>query len=161
MTIRPRGVFSPWGIVPQGNQSPGPRGIIPQGNDSPGGRFPRGNDPLGPNGQGRGSRILAVVGSTSPPQGSNPTEGAKNVAKQILAAESRFWGIRWGDWHGFSRSICSDLSQGPRIGGRGKYFREVEWVRRRDKYFAGGHGGEVQEGPAPPETRPTGCCGVA
>ena len=31
-----------------------------------GGRFPRGNDPPGPNGQGRGSWFLAVVGSNPP-----------------------------------------------------------------------------------------------
>ena len=46
--------------------------------------------------------------------GPNPSKVAKNVARPILARESRFWGIRWGDRHHFSRSICSDWSRHPK-----------------------------------------------
>ena len=43
------------------------------------------------------------------------TQVAKYVAEPILAPESRFRGIRWGNLHHFSRSIRSDR-------GGGKYF---------------------------------------
>ena len=46
--------------------------------------------------------------------GPNPSRVAKNVAKPNLARESRFGGIRWGDRHHFSRSICSDWSRHPK-----------------------------------------------
>ena len=46
--------------------------------------------------------------------GPNPNKLAKNVARPILTRKSRFWGIRWGDQHHFSRSICSDWSQHPK-----------------------------------------------
>ena len=43
------------------------------------------------------------------------TKVAKHVAKPILAPESRFRGIRWGDRHHFSRPICSDRSWHPQM----------------------------------------------
>ena len=39
--------------------------------------------------------------------GSNQAKVAKNVAEPILAPEKRSRGIRWGNRHGFSRSIWS------------------------------------------------------
>ena len=57
------------------------------------------------------------------PWGGNGTNFSPDVARPILARESRFWGIRWGDRHHFSRSICSDWSKGARMGRRSKYFR--------------------------------------
>ena len=38
------------------------------------------------------------------------TQVAKYVAEPILAPETRFRGIRWGNLHHFSRSIRSDWS---------------------------------------------------
>ena len=61
----------------------------------------------------------------------------KNVAKPILASESRFRGIRWGDRHGFSRSICSDRSLGAQMGGGVEYFRGVDGEGRVAKILAG------------------------
>ena len=92
--------------------------MIPLGDDSPGddslrgrlpwGTIPQENDPLGPNGQGRGSWFLAVLGSNPPsPWGQIATNVTKHVAEPILAPESRFWGIRWGNLQHFSRSIRS------------------------------------------------------
>ena len=40
------------------------------------------------------------------------TKVAKDVAEPILAPESRFRGIRWGNLHHFLRSICWDWSWG-------------------------------------------------
>ena len=40
--------------------------------------------------------------------GSNQAKVARNVAEPILAPEERSRGIRWGDRHGFSRSIWSE-----------------------------------------------------
>ena len=82
----------------------------------PWGLIPQENYPLGPNGQGRGSWILAVLGSNPLPSwGQNGTKVPKHVARPILAPESRFWGIRRGNLHHFLRSICSDQSFCPRM----------------------------------------------
>ena len=67
---------------------------------------------------GRGQKLFKLLGrkNCSNFWGPNPSKLSTNVARPILAPESRFWGIRWGNLHHFSKSICSDRSQGPRIG---------------------------------------------
>ena len=50
------------------------------------------------------------------------TQVAKYVAEPILAPESRFRGIRWGNLHHFSRSIRSDRSRGSGEGSEMKIF---------------------------------------
>ena len=63
---------------------------------------------------GRGQKMFKLLGrkNCSNFWGPNPSKLSTNVARPILAPESRFWGIRWGNLHHFSRSICSDRSWG-------------------------------------------------
>ena len=71
------------------------------------------------------------------PRGQIATKVAKHVAEPIWAPESRFLGIRWGNRHGFSRSICSDRSLGAQMGGGVEYFRGVDGEGRVAKILAG------------------------
>ena len=66
---------------------------------------------------GRGKKLFTLLGrkkNCSNFWGPNPSKLSTNVARPILARESRFWGIPWGDLHHFSRSICSDWSRHPK-----------------------------------------------
>ena len=64
---------------------------------------------------GRGKKCLHFWGQIA-------TQVAKYVAEPILAPESRFRGIRWGNLHHFSRSIRSDRSRGSGEGSEMKIF---------------------------------------
>ena len=59
---------------------------------------------------GRGKKMFTYLGrkKCSNFWGPNPSKLSTNVARPILARESRFWGILWGDLHHFSRYIFSD-----------------------------------------------------
>ena len=62
---------------------------------------------------GRGQKLFKLLGrkNCSNFWGPNPSKLSTNVARPILAPESRFWGIRWGNLHHFSRSIRSAWGQ--------------------------------------------------
>ena len=82
---------------------------------------------MGPCARGRrGKKMFTLLGPKSMPRvadmvaeknclhfwGQIATKVTKHVAEPILAPESRFRGIRWGNLHHFSKSIRSDWSRG-------------------------------------------------
>ena len=69
---------------------------------------------------GRGKNCLHFWGQIA-------TKVAKHVAEPILAPESRFRGIRWGNLHHFSKSIRSDWSWGVKPPAQPQQFRNRGW----------------------------------
>ena len=154
----------PRGLIPQGNDSPGgrfprgvsPRGVIPLGNYPPGGRFPRGKDPPGPSGQGRGSRIPAVVGSNPapppPPLGPKSDRGGHECCEADFGSRIKILGHPLGQSASFFEIYLlrrGGKSNPPRQAGRQTKSTPQGKPQEEEKIDPPGHAGRQTE-PTPP-----------
>ena len=90
-------------MIPLGNDSPW--GTILLGVESPGGRFPRGKDPPGLSGRGRGSRFLAVAGPNPPPGWGSLWCNFGSILGSLWGHLGVIWGSSWDHFGGTLGSI--------------------------------------------------------